>query len=72
MLLSGHLDEEKVILADARTLSAKFFLFREGKFLGKTGRFCLDERGSSFRVSKAEPNNLEPPTTIVISQNLKP
>jgi|HubBroStandDraft_1064217.scaffolds.fasta_scaffold42713_2 hypothetical protein len=50
MLLSGYLDEEKVILADPRTLPAKFFLFREGKFLGKNGRFCSLHKG--FKVSE--------------------
>jgi hypothetical protein len=35
MLLSGYLDEEKMILADPENACAKFFLFRQGKFLGK-------------------------------------
>jgi hypothetical protein len=35
MLPSGYLAEEKTILADPTTISAKFFLFLEGKFLGE-------------------------------------
>jgi hypothetical protein len=50
MLPSGDLAEEKTILADLTTISAKFFLFLEGKFLGRTGRFCR-ERLTVHRLS---------------------
>jgi hypothetical protein len=40
MLLSGYLDEEKTILAEHRTLSAKFFLFGKGSFWGKAEDFA--------------------------------
>jgi hypothetical protein len=45
MLLSGHLQGEKPILPDRKTIPARFFLFGEGKILRQIGRFCA--RGKS-------------------------
>jgi hypothetical protein len=51
MLLSGYLDEEKPILADPRTLSAKFFLFQEGKFWEPPEEFAREQKVSRVRHS---------------------
>jgi hypothetical protein len=54
MLLSGYLDEEKMILADRRIRYAKFFLFQEGKFLGKNVKILLDDEAFRLQGCKAQ------------------
>jgi hypothetical protein len=53
MLLNGYLDEEKMIVAGRRIRYAKFFLFREGKFLGKTVKFLLENAGPIIGLQRS-------------------
>jgi hypothetical protein len=56
MLLSGYLHGGKLILADRKAVSARFFLFGEGKFFGETEDFAQIDWWHQGRQGTGTPN----------------